>query len=603
MNTQTEEIKSKLDIIDLISEYIQLKQAGANWRANCPFHNEKTPSFMVSREKQIWHCFGCNEGGDIISFVQKIENIEFPEALRILAEKAGVKLIKSDPLITSQKSVILDINKLAADFFHKALLASNEAEIARSYLHKRNINPNTIETFYLGYAPDSWDMLLQLLKRRGFKDNDILLSGLIVRNDKGRYYDRFRQRLMFPIADHNGNTVGFTGRILDESKANQGGKYVNSPQTMIYNKSQLIYALDKAKAEIKNKDLAVVVEGNMDAIASHQAGIKNVIASSGTAFTLEQLKLIKRYTNNLAFAFDADLAGQNAADRGIDAALSLGLNIKIIQLPETINNIKIKDPDDCIKQGIDYWEKAIEDSISIMDYYFNKYLINYNPDDAHAKGQIAAKLLSQINRFPDKIEQDHWLKKLAEKLDVFEITLRDSLQKISGKKSFASSKIVFENHSTKSREEQLAEQCLAIIFKYPENIDYLINHLDVEMLPGFQPQDIYKQLIIYYNNNNTFNYSEFEKTLLSSNENLVNYLSTLLLLADKEFLNFDNNDIKKELINIIASLKKHYVFQKIKLVQNRLHQAEENNNREEISELTEAFHKLNFELGNIHDTL
>src|SRR4030042_614490 len=370
LNSQTEEIKSKLDIIDVISEYIQLKQAGVNWRACCPFHNEKTPSFMVSRDKQIWHCFGCGEGGDAFTFVQKIEGIEFPEALRILAEKAGVKLKKVNPELASQRSKVLDINKLAAVFFHQVLLNSQEGKIARDYIEKRKLSPETVENFKLGYAPNSWDKLLNILIKKGFKENDIFLAGLVVKNEKSQLYDRFRQRLMFPIFDHLGNVVGFTGRILDESKADQGGKNINLPQTLIFNKSLIIFGLDKAKEEIKKQNLAVIVEGNMDVIASHQAGIKNVIASSGTALTLEQLKILSRYTNNLALSFDADLAGQLAADRGIDIALSLGLNIKIIQLPPNIDGQAIKDPDDCIKKGINYWQEAIKQAESIMEFYF-----------------------------------------------------------------------------------------------------------------------------------------------------------------------------------------------------------------------------------------
>ena len=305
LNSQVDEIKSKVDIVEIIQEYIQLKPAGANWKAPCPFHNEKTPSFMVSRDKQIFHCFGCGEGGDIFTFVQKIENIDFPEALKILAEKAGVKLKKIDPTLVSQKTKLMDICHLAAEFFHKALTSSKEGQISRDYIAKRKLSPQTLADFKIGYAPDSWDLLLNLLRKKGYKDNDIFLAGLVVKNDRGQLYDRFRQRLMFPIFDQHGNIVGFTGRILDASKENQGGKYVNTPQTLIYNKSLIAYGLDKAKSEIKKQDLVVVVEGNMDVIASHQAGIKNVIASSGTALTLEQLKILQRYSNNLALAFDA----------------------------------------------------------------------------------------------------------------------------------------------------------------------------------------------------------------------------------------------------------------------------------------------------------
>lgn len=426
LNSQTDEIKSKIDIIDLISEYVALKPAGANWKALCPFHNEKTPSFMVSRDKQIWHCFGCGEGGDIFEFIQKIEGVEFPEALRILADKAGVKLKKVDPQIISQKTKLLDILKVAAEFFHLSLLKTEEGKIARDYLEERKLRPETVKDFKLGYAPDSWDKLLNFLEKKGFGKNDIFLSGLVVKNEKGQLYDRFRLRLMFPINDHHGNVVGFTGRILDKTKQDQGGKYVNTPQTLIYNKSQVIYGLDRAKNEIKKKDLAVIVEGNMDVIASHQAGIKNVVASSGTALTLEQLKLLKRYTNNIALSFDADLAGQAAAERGIDTALALGFNIRVIQLPRELDGEAIKDPDECIKHSAEYWQKAIAEAISIMDFYFEKTFSRFDKNKPQDRKEISIRLLKQIAKLPNKIEQDFWLVKLARQMEVPENILRES---------------------------------------------------------------------------------------------------------------------------------------------------------------------------------
>ncbi len=597
---QTEEIKSKLDIVDIISEYVQLKQAGTNWKAPCPFHNEKTPSFMVSRDKQIWHCFGCGEGGDVFSFVQKIENIDFPETLRILAQKAGVKLKKSDPKVASQKTKLLDITKMAANFFHKVLLDSQEGKIARDYLEKRNILPETIEDFCLGYAPNSWDKLLNLLIKKGFKQDDIFLAGLVVKNEKGKLYDRFRQRLMFPIFDHNGNIVGFTGRILTAEQENQGGKYVNTPQTLIYNKSLVIYGLNKAKTEIKKQNEVIIVEGNMDVIMSHQAGIKNVIASSGTALTLEQLKILQRHTNNLALAFDADLAGQMAASRGIDNALSVGMNIKIIQLPKEINGQEIKDPDDCIKQGVKYWQTAIKQAVSIMDFYFNKVFNQFDSNDPLEKKEIAAKMLKQISKLSDKVEQDHWLIQLAQKLNTSENILRETYNQYLEKQQSSGQSIVFENKSPKNREHLLAEQILAIILKYAENIDYVINHLEPDMITDPDLRQIYKELIMYYNDKKAFDYSEFEKILADKEKRLNHSISTLILLADKDFFNFTEEQIKKEIINLLSLLKKNYINQKLKQIQNLLRQAEKNNDQENIAELTKDFMSLTEQINNLN---
>src|SRR3989338_6558560 len=421
MAGQVDEIKARIDIVDLVSEYIRLKQAGTNWRALCPFHNEKTPSFMVSRDKQIWHCFGCSEGGDIFSFIQKMEGLEFPEALRLLAQKAGVKLVSQDPKLASQRNRLLDVCQLAARFWHQVLLESAQAESVRTYLkNQRQINQTTIEDFKLGYAADSWDTLIKFLKNKGFSDQEIFLAGLSVKKERANdFYDRFRGRLMFPINDLHGNQIGFSGRTLKaEEKA---GKYINTPQTLIYNKSLVVFNLDKAKEFIKKDNLAVAVEGQMDVLAAWQAGTKNVIATSGTALTLDQLQIIKRYTDSLSIAFDADLAGQSAAKRGIDLALGQELNVKVIVLQQG------KDPDECIKNNPGDWLAAVKQAKSIMEYYFEQTLSRVNLHQVEGKKEAAKILLPIIAKIGNKIEQAHWLQKLAELLQVSESVLREKI--------------------------------------------------------------------------------------------------------------------------------------------------------------------------------
>jgi DNA primase len=599
LNSQTEEIKAKIDIVDLISEYTALKPAGTNWKARCPFHNEKTPSFMVSRDKQIWHCFGCGEGGDIFEFVQKIENLEFPEALRLLADKAGIKLKKVNAQETSQKTKLLDILRIAAEFFHLSLLKSQEGQIGRDYIAKRELKSEIVEDFKIGYAPDSWDKLLNFLIKKGYKQNDILLSGLVVKNDKGQLYDRFRLRLMFPIFDQHGAVVGFTGRILDEKKQDQGGKYVNTPQTMIYNKSLVIYGLDKAKNEIKKKDLVVIVEGNMDVVASHQVGITNVVASSGTALTQEQLKLLKRYTNNIALSFDADLAGQTAAERGIDIALALGFNIRVIQLPKEINKKAIKDPDDCIRQGAEHWQKAIESAVSIMDFFIEKIFSKYDKTNSEQRKEITNRLFKQIAKLPDKVEQDFWLGKIAQKLEVPDNILREAFAPFLDNKKQGVSEVLADNKKKESREDMLCDQFLALVLKYPQNLDYVISHLEVEMLPEPELQKIYREVILYYNESKEFDYSQFEKLLSDKEKDLVNLTSTLLLLADKDFFNFTDDQIERELINIIDALKKSFINKKMKQIQMLISQAEKEKNSQQIQELSKEFSALTSKLNNL----
>src|SRR3989339_70222 len=341
----TQLIKEKLDIVQTIQEYVPLKKAGIYYKAPCPFHREKTPSFMVNAEKQIWKCFGCSKGGDIFSFIQEMEGLDFPEALKLLADRAGVKIDSyRSEIDKSQKNRILDINQKAASFFHHILTEMEGANGAREYLDKRGLTKETIEKWQIGFVPDQWDLLTKYFLKKGIGIDDLVVAGLVIKKDVARagqgFYDRFRGRIMFPIWDVHGNVVGFTGRVLVETE-NSGGKYMNTPQTLVYDKSRVIYGLDKAKTEIKAQDQVVLVEGQMDVVACHQAGMKNVVASSGTALTLEQIKLLKRYSSNIAMAFDGDSAGVAAAKRGVNIALGEGLNVKTIRIPEG----KGKDPD------------------------------------------------------------------------------------------------------------------------------------------------------------------------------------------------------------------------------------------------------------------
>jgi DNA primase len=366
--TDTQTIKDKLDIVQIIGEYITLKKAGANWKANCPFHNEKSPSFMVQAEKQIWHCFGCSKGGDVFTFVQEIEGLDFRETLKLLAKRAGVELSKSyNETDSSERNRLLAINTAAAYFFHRMLLDMDASKPARDYLERRGMKAETVEAWQVGFVPDQWDLLTKYLLKKGHGINDLVTAGLTIKRDNadpasGRgYYDRFRGRVMFPICDVHGNVVGFTGRVLVETEFS-GGKYVNTPQTPLYDKSRVLYGIHKAKTAIKSEDLAVLVEGQMDVIACHQAGMANVVAASGTALTAEQIKILKRYTTTVAMAFDADSAGQNAGKRGAGVALEEGMNVKVIQIPSGF----AKDADECLKKDKAVWFKAVAGATSVQ---------------------------------------------------------------------------------------------------------------------------------------------------------------------------------------------------------------------------------------------
>jgi DNA primase len=309
--TDVQLIKDRVDIVQLIQEYVPLKKAGVNWKAPCPFHQEKSPSFMVNPEKQIWHCFGCNKGGDVFSFLEQIEGLEFTESLTLLARRAGVELTNnfSSKINQTERNRMQEINAKAAYFFNHFLLEIPASQIARDYLKRRNVQDQTLLDWQIGYIPDQWDLLTRYLLKKGYSTTDLVNAGLVIKREgadekTGRgFYDRFRGRVMFPICDLHGAVVGFTGRVLVETEKS-GGKYVNSPQTMIYDKSRLLYGLDKAKTAIKAKGIAIIVEGQMDVISCHQMGMKNVVAASGTALTPEQIKLLKRYCTTVAMALE-----------------------------------------------------------------------------------------------------------------------------------------------------------------------------------------------------------------------------------------------------------------------------------------------------------
>jgi len=590
MSSQTEEIKARIDIVDLISEYIKVKQAGTNWRALCPFHNEKTPSFMISKEKQIWHCFGCGEGGDIFSFVQKMEGVDFPEALKILANKAGVKLVTQDPKLISQKNRLLDISQLATNYWHKVLLESPAAQKARDYLDQRKVSQDIIKEFKIGYAVESWDNLIRVLKNRDFNDQEIFLAGLSVKKERGHdFYDRFRDRLIFPINDMHGNPIGFSGRTL--KKDEKAGKYINTPQTLIYNKSLVIFNLDKAKQEIKKKDFAILAEGQMDVIAAVQAGTQNIIASSGTALTLDQLSIIKRYTKNLAIAFDTDLAGESAAKRGIDLALSQDLNVKIIVLPEG------KDPDECIKNNPDDWFKSIKDAKSIMEYYFDKTFSKLDLNKVEDKKEAAKILLPVISKIGNTIEQTHWLQKLASKLNVTEQILRESL--VGGSNSVKTKQSNQELLVKKDRGLMLLEQIFAIVLKYPENLPYLVDNFLPDLIQEEKIKTLYKKLIIYYtedigNNIKDFDYQLFKFKL--KEENIDALADQFVLLAEKDFFDFDSESIKNELIKAVNFYKKSYYSSRLRDIEGQLKQSEDAKDNDRTNKLTEEFGEVLNEL-------
>ncbi|MFH0854290.1 MAG: DNA primase [bacterium] len=609
------EIKSRLDIIDVLSGYIRLIPAGpANFKAICPFHNEKTPSFMVSREKQIWKCFGCGKGGSIFDFVMEMEGVEFKDALRILAGKAGVELKKQDPKLTSQRNRILDCLDAASRFFYQVLLNADAAKCAREYLKDRAIDNSAIDEFKIGFAPDSWDNLYNAIRKKGFFALEMEKAGLIIKKQSGNdYYDRFRNRIMFPIKDINGNTVAFSGRILDKRATNhsdggnldilgcvsnnQSAKYINSPQTIAYDKSRILYAMDKAKMEIKKRDLAVIVEGQMDVVSCHQAGYKNVVAASGTSLTSEHIKIIKRYTNNIALCFDEDEAGKNAARRAVDLALEAEMNIKIVKIEGA------KDPDECIRKNPAQWEMAVKNSQNFIEHYFNEIFSQFDISNAEGKKNIAKKLLPLILKISDKIEQTHYLQKLSAHLNVAENILREAIKKIKSSDIKSEKTIIKDFAMGKNKDWTAAERIISLSLIYFENFPYVIEKLMLEYIIDSKLSSLYKELIIYYTNNKdsiselgNFNMGVFKDELsipLSEKKDLEMYLDELLMYGEREILNYKEGEevinaqrIKIEIEEAILRLKRQYNKRKLSALQMEIGKAESLNDIKKIESLS-----------------
>ncbi|MFA6417278.1 MAG: DNA primase [Patescibacteria group bacterium] len=609
--SDSEEVKAKLDIVEVIREYVPVKAVGANFQAVCPFHNEKTPSFVISPDKQIWHCFGCGRGGDVLSFVMEKENMSFIEALRMLAAKAGVVLKHENPEKTSKRSRLLDIMEIAGKYYAH-VLKSPVGVKARDYLLARGLKSETIEDWRLGYSPDSWSSLYDFLRARPligkkYTDEEIMAAGLIIRKEQagsGRnYYDRFRDRIMFPIWDVNNNIVAFTARVNPEKeKTEKMGKYINSPQTEVYDKSRVLFALNKAKGVIKKMGYAIVVEGQMDTISCHNHSFDNVVASSGTALTTEQVTLIKRFTNNLILSFDMDDAGQMAADRGIKEALAQKLNLKVITLPYG------KDPDECLKNNPADFKQAVLDAKPMLQYYFSKVSADLDLNKLENKMLVRDKMFEMIGLVEDKPEQGYWLKKISEELDFSETDIREEFAKWQANKRPEASRGATTSSNQDApgirplvREELLSELFLSLIIKFPEFISYSLDSLDPDQVYPTENVRFYKTLIIYYNKSASLDYNDFRQYLTENEEGLDSFLDKLILLGEKDYYAHTPEEAKSEIIKVIMELKRYFYQKKIKSLEKEIAVAEKN----EVSEVGggEIMARLMSELKNSAEEL
>lgn len=460
MAGDVEEVKQKTDIVSLIGEYVDLKKAGRNYKALCPFHSEKTPSFMVSPELQIFKCFGCSEVGDAIAFLQKYEGMDFPEALKFLADRAGIKLKPSKFGDREGKEKLLEINALATKFYQYVLLKHSAGRPALFYLtRKRGLKESTIKTFQLGYSPDTPGALKKfLIDKKGFSRRDIERTGLVYAKGGG-FFDRFRGRIIFPLHDHRGNIAGFAGRILPRKKFSDLAKYINTPETAVYHKSKLLYGLNATRGDIKKTNQAVVVEGELDVISSWQAGIKNVVAIKGSALTEDQGRLLRRFAQRVVLALDADLAGDTAARRGIEVAESAGLEVKVARLGE------FKDPDEMAKKNPKKLKKVVKDAVGVWDFVVESVFSRYDTKTGPGKAKISGEIIPLLASIGDRIVQAHYCEIVAKRLGVPTAAVVEQIETAKAQNKTQKRGIErLVKPETKSRRQLLEERLLALAF-------------------------------------------------------------------------------------------------------------------------------------------
>ncbi len=476
MNT-AEDIKQRLDIVAVISEYVDLGKAGRNFRGVCPFHTEKTPSFFVFPERQSWRCFGCNEGGDLISFIMKKEGLDFGEAIKALAPRAGVILPEKKAKTAEDERIpkLYQTNGAAADHFHQLLLTSPAAKGARKYVEGRYLTPETVSEFRLGFSLDSWDDLKQHLKEQGYKEADLIAAGLAIAKED-RTYDRFRGRLMFPITDPKGRVIGFGARALDDSNP----KYLNSPESPVFAKNSVLYGVDRARGAIREQGKVVIVEGYMDALTAHQNGFRNVVASMGTALTENQIAILKGLTKHICLSLDADAAGSAATLRGIEicrnalaekvqgpkgwmgSSTQLGTEISIISMQED------KDPDEVIRKNPEEWQRLVDNAHPLMDHLFDATAREFDLSRPEETSQFVAKLVPLIAETEDSGIRERYLTQLAKLAGLSDQVIKGKVADLLYKKQPRKKQNRKIEVSRQIRTgDPLEEQCLVLLLKYP----------------------------------------------------------------------------------------------------------------------------------------
>ncbi len=579
-----EKVKQKIDIVDLINEFVPLKKTGRNFKTNCPFHNENSPSFVVSPERQIWHCFGCSKGGDIFTFICDYEKMDFSEALKFLADRAGIKL--SSTVFKSEnerrKNLIYTLNSLAANFYNYLLTSHNVGKKGLSYLvEKRKLNDALIKTFNLGYAPRASSLSTYLTRKKGYREQDLIDAGLSI--SRGRdLIDFFRDRIIFPIKDVRGNIIAFSGRALSSE---QMPKYVNTKETLVYRKGDTVYGIDLAKEGIKKEGKVIIVEGEFDVISAFKEGLTNFVAVKGTALTENQIKLLKRYAPKITFCFDTDLAGEEAQRRSIQMIEREGITSSVIIPPSG------KDPDELLNEDPILFKKAVKQDINIYDFIINSAVASSDKNTAEGKRKILEKTLPYLAAIENEVIKEHYMKKLGSEIDTSTEAVLRQADKIKAPPSPLTKQ---EIKKQKTREELVEEYLLSLILQAKDVKETTLIVDVILSVPLSVPaiNRLFKQLVDYVKTNNSFDPNAFikflPKELIPTYDKCI--LSPIPSLEDEKLYAFEVEKVARDAKTISIKIKLQRLSDEIK-------SKEKDRNEEALSTLRQEFDALTSQLN------
>ncbi|OAA92472.1 DNA primase [Clostridium coskatii] len=580
-----QKIKDASDIVDIISESVKLKRAGRNYLGLCPFHQEKTPSFSVSVDKQIYKCFGCGEAGNVITFVMKLKKLTFPEALKILADRANIDLDENSNGNSNRKNTYEKLYKLnieAARYFYNCL---NKNKIAKSYMLNRGITEKTMNKFGIGYSVDSWNDMLIFLKKKGFTELDMLSDGLIIKSKKGNYYDRFRNRIIFPVFDFRGKVIGFGGRVLDDSKP----KYLNSPETHLFKKGINLYGLNFA---IKNNTsrMFIIVEGYMDCISLHQYGITNAVASLGTALTINQAKLMARYVDKVIISYDADAAGQIATVRGLDILKSVGLEVRVLVVPQG------KDPDEFIRNnGKDAFLELVDKALPLIEYRIQNIKSNMNFNDSEDTIKYVEKALKILSQL-DPIEREIYVKSISEETGIRDQVLydmlNDNIQKNVKKNEKVNIDAGFGQKLYLEPAYLKAERALLkLISENEEAFKYALDKIEVDNIILESHKKIYRYIVenMKYDIEKRKKFVELNCHDVDTSKEWVNIMETKI--------KYDSSNYKDMIDNYIDKIERHRLEKSKKHIINRIKECEAQGNLNESLKLAQELIKIQKRIG------